>query len=290
METPIISLKDRMEMPFTMVGGENYKIKVVDLTKAVEALLKQRTEVACTVEIRPIKVDRYKETRITISYSKDQSTGIFYGIPIGVHVDGNVKWRKITLTDRNVFDLRNPEEAKMWFCARISPWVIGSPFSNSGIDPVFEIFDPEQEAAKVINHSMHITKALNRAKTMKKSSILNFARYLGVMLPTEYSDRLIRAEIIKLATINPVEFNNKFDDTNRKLAEVLYSGIAVGVIQQEAENGYVYKGVHLGLSEPEALKTLLKESMTLSSVISSIKEIDRSFGADVDLDEEEDDK
>lgn len=273
MET-FISLKERNEMPFIMYGSEQNKIKVVNLEVVVEAELARRRkgEMTNIVEIRPIKIDPFKETRVSCTYAKDERTGIFYGIPIGLHMDGNVKWRKIILTDRNVFNLNNRMEAMEWFVARFNPHVMGSPFH--GIEPSFMVYDPETEAKRDIARATALGIAISRAKTMASKDLLNFARYLAVPIPEEVSPKLLRAEIMRFVMINPVEFNKKFDDETRQVSELFYSALAYGLVSFDIEHGYSYKGTLLGSNEFDSVRFLMKDTITLTSISSVLKQVD----------------
>lgn len=270
-----ISLQERTEMPFINYGGENYKIRIVDLQKAVtQAIEKRGKNMTAVVEIRPIRIDKYKETKVTISYAKDDRTGIYYGIPMGLHPDGNVMWRKITLTDRNIFDLRNFEEAKQWFVARFNPYVLGTPFPVR--EALFKVWDPEEQAALDLRKAGELQKALTRAKTLKSTNLLNFARFLGQPLPPDLSLKLLRAEITRFAMMDPLIFNQKYDDPEREIAEIFYSAGVHGIITYDMENGHIFKGVQLGFSPYDAILFLKKETMTLAAISSLVKTADKA--------------
>jgi hypothetical protein len=274
MET-FISLNERINMPFIEYGEAQIKIKVVDLKKVVQLELDKRAKEEMTniVEIRPIRIDKYKETRVSLSFSRDERTGIYYGIPIGIHLDGNIKWRKIILTDRNVFNLNNPLEAQMWYVSRFNPFVEGSPFH--GMEPVFRVYDPEIEAKRDINKATALGLAITRVKTMKTSDLVGFVRYLALPVPEEVSDKLLRAEIMRFVMTSPVEFNRKFDDENRQIAEIFYSANSLGLIIFDIERGYSYKGTFLGSNELDSIRFLMKDTLTLTSISSVLKQTDK---------------
>ncbi|MFA6916974.1 MAG: hypothetical protein WC222_11295 [Parachlamydiales bacterium] len=273
MET-FISLSERINMPYIEYGDAQIKIKVVNLKEVVQKELdkRQKEDMTNIVEIRPIKIDKYKETRVSLSFSRDERTGIYYGIPIGTHLDGNIKWRKVILTDRNVFNLNHPLEAQMWYVARFNPFVEGSPFH--GMEPVFRVYDPEMEAKKDIVKATALGLAITRVKTMRTAELIGFARYLALPIPEEVSDKLVRAEIMRFVMMNPVEFNHKFDDENRQIAEIFYSANSLGLVIFDIEHGYSYKGTFLGSNELDSIRFLMKDTLTLTSISSVLKQTD----------------
>ena len=269
----LITFEQREEMPF-LEYGENIKVRVCDFEKFRQEIIKDRKEkgMAMTIELKAIKIDKNKELSDTISWSTDHATAISYGIPFGLHPDGNVKWRKILLQEFNSFNLMNPDEAKQWITLMMHPHVQGSPFQRT--DPLFYVYDEDVEAAKDASKAMTVSNAIQKAFKMKGPEILSFHRYLALPLPAEVNKKRIKNDLTKFAMENPEEFMNRYDDPNRKLGEIFGSGKALGVIIFDADKGFTYKGTFLGHTDIESLRFLEEDTITLSSLKARIDELD----------------
>jgi hypothetical protein len=269
----LITIEERLAMP-TVEYGENIKVNVVDFKPYVKQLIDKRKEkgMAMVVEIKAIKIDKNKELSDTVSWSKDHKTGIYYGIPFGLHQDGNVKWRKILLQEYNSFNLMNPDEAKQLVCLLMHPHIEGSPFQRA--DPIFFVYDADVEASKDANKAMVISNAIQKAFKMKKTEILSFHRYLALPLPPDVTPKRVKNDITKFAMDSPEEFMAKYDNPGRVLAELFHSGKALGAIIFNAETGFTYRGTFLGHTDIECLRFLEEDTITLSSLRERITELD----------------
>lgn len=269
----LITFQERENMHFVEYG-ENIKVRVCDFEWFRKKIIEERKEkgMAMTIELKAIKIDKNKELSDTISWSKDHATAIYYGIPFGLHPDGNVKWRKILLQEFNSFNLNNPDEAKQWITLMMHPHVLGSPFQRT--DPLFYVYDEDVEAAKNASKAMTVSNAIQKAFKMKKEDILGFHRYLALPLPAEVNQKRIKNDLTKFAMENPEEFMSKYDDPNRKLGEIFGTGKALGVIIYDADKGFTYKATFLGHTDIECLRFLEEDTITLSSLKNRIDEVD----------------
>lgn len=260
----LITLKERKEMPFVLLGDQ-IKYKVVDMEKAVQLLRENRKKKGLTdlIELKVIKADKYKELQKGPTWVKDHMTGIYYGIPYGMYPDGNIKFQRVLLSDYNTFNLANEAEAKFWIVMRMHPAVSGSPFEREAI---FEVIDPELEAKKTINRANLIGSCINRATRMKKEDLLRFARYSGLPIPPEPTVRIIRSMITGLAFENPERFQELYDSPIRGVAEAFHSGKQLGIIVENAETGYSYEGIALGMTDAEGFRFLETDTVTLSRI------------------------
>lgn len=269
----LVTRKERLNMPFVEYG-DKVKVRVVDFDKVIAAIIADRDKkgLSMIIELKAIKIDKHKELADTISWSKDHTTAIYYGIPFGFHIDGNVKWRKILLQEFNSFNLRNPDEAKQWIVIRMHPHIKGSPFQAA--DPIFEIFDADVEASKTSNRAMLVSNAINKAYKMKKNEILNFHRYLNLPSPFEITPSRIKSDIVTFAMENPEEFMARYDAENRKIYEVFSSAKALGIISYDLEKGFIYKGTFLGFTDFEVIRFLEEDTITLNGLHTRVKELD----------------
>lgn len=264
----LITLKERKEMPFIMLGDQ-IKYKVVDMDKAVALLREGRKKKGLTdqIELKVIKADRFKELQRGPTWVKDHVTGIYYGIPYGIYPDGNIKFQRILLGDYNSFNLANEAEAKFWIVMRMHPTVSGSPFEREAI---FEVTDPELEAKKTISRATMIGNCISRATRMKKEDLLRFARYAGLPIPADPTVRIIRSMITGLAFENPERFQELYDSPIRGVAEAYHSGKQLGIIVEHPERGFSYEGIGLGLTDAEAFRFLEQDTVTLSRIQRSV--------------------
>lgn len=269
----LVSKKERQDVPQMEYGKDN-KIQVVNMQKAIEKLIKDREskKQSMVIELNAIKIDKHKELRDTISWAKDLRNGVYYGIPFGVHPDGNIKWRKIPLTERNSFNLRIRDEAAQWIVIRMHPHVKGSPYQDS--DPLFQVYDPDIEARKEMEIAMQVKKAIDRAQRMKNSDTLNFYRFTALPMPIDVTPRVIRSELLKLAMSNAKEFNDKYDNPARRLFELFRSAQSLGLVNYELEKGFSYKGQFLGFTDIEVIRFMGEDTIIATAMAQDVKSRD----------------
>lgn len=269
----LITKEQRLEMPY-IIYGENIKVKVVDFEAYSKILIaeRERKGMSMVIELRALRVDKHKELKDTISWSKDPTTAIYYGIPFGLHPDGNVKWRKILLQEFNSFDLRRPDEAQQWIVCMMHSHIKGTPFESS--DPLFYIYDADVEAGMESRKALVRSSAINKAYKIKKEEMLNFHRYLGINTPQEITPQRIKGDIIVFADQNPEEFLRKMEDPNRKLQELFNAGQALGAITHDLDKGFVFRGTFLGFTDLEVIRFLQEDTITLNAINSRVNELD----------------
>jgi hypothetical protein len=268
-----ITEEQRLNMPF-LEYGDNIKVRVVDFEKFTKTLIEERKTkgMSMVIELKAIKIDKHKELSDTISWSKDSMTSIYYGIPFGLHPDGNVKWRKILLQEFNTFNLTRPDEAKQWIVLMMHPHVKGTPFE--GADPVFYVYDADVEASLTTKKAMMTSEAINKAYKMKKADTLSFHRYLGINAPLEITPSRIKNDIVSFAMENPEEFMSKYDDPNRNIQELFNSARALGAITYDLDKGFIFKGTFLGFTDIEVIRFLNEDTITLNAINSRVDELD----------------
>lgn len=271
MKAVTVSLKERRSMPYTEYG--EFKTKVVDLNKAVEKLQNYRLEnkMSMVIEVKAIRIDKHKELQRQITFTKDPVTGILYGIPIGFHVDGNIKWRKITLLERNTFDLNNMYEAQAWIIVRMHHTLDGSPFAID--DPLFEVYDQDVEADRESERAGLVGKALQLVEGLSNQEVTPLARYMGVEVVEGMTPKILRGQLYKRAMNGPQEFINMFKDPNRPIMEAVRMAMAFKIIKED-EMGLVFNGQNLGMTDVEVVANLKDNNVALTALTRQIKEIE----------------
>ncbi len=104
--------------------------------------------------------------------------------------------------------------------------------------------------------------------------MVQFARYLGVEVRDNTNYDIVYGALLKKARHNSAVFNKRWDSRARSFAEHFYSGLALGVITEDANNGYMYEGITLGISKADAIKFLAKDKSVFSSISTALDEKD----------------
>jgi hypothetical protein len=275
---------------YSKLIGDKIKTRVVDLEQLGEYLRKQRKAngLSLFIDIKPIRVDKYKDINYSFSFVKDRVTGVHFGIPSEFHPDGQIKWVKIPMNEFVSLNLNNAMDMNYWIVIRMHPKVKDSPFDDG--DPIFYVHDPEQEATQKIYEAEQVQQAILRATEIKKNELVNFARYIGLHLESNVSDRIIRSMIMQAAVNQPVFFNQKYEDPNRKIHEVVKNAEQLGIIRYSIDKGYNFKNLFLGNSEYEVLRYMLENTMVLSSIANETRNIDKLGNKMEEESQEEDEK
>lgn len=260
----------------TIEMGSKVKYRIMDIDKVIERIKEERSKESMSpwVEIQPISEDMHKNPNRMPTFQKDPITGVYYGIAIDQDDFGNIKWQKIQLHDSISLNLDKRDDAKIWAVIRFHPDIQGSPWQNQ--NPYYKIFDPIDQARKERSEIELMKQAFDRIDTIvdNPKSMVNFARYLGEELMENSNFEIVRGRLLSVAKNNPVEFNNKWENKNRGYAEFFESARAIGVIQNEADRGFIYKGISLGISREDAIKYLSQDSSVMTGITNELAEKD----------------
>lgn len=269
-----VTIKERQDVPFTLMG-EQIKVKIADLDAIIIQIREQRKAdgLSNVITILPSRERKYVEPNYMPTYVRDPINSVFYGIVIGWHPDGNPKWSKIPLREFLELDLSRDHDCKIWAVLRMHPEVNISPLRVE--DPKYIVMDPEVEASKDLSRATLIGNVLAKCKTMKKEDIKYFARWLDIPLNGTESSSVIRAKLTKVALNNPEFFQEKLNDQNRNVGEIFKSAKMVGVIKHDAEKGYKYNDIWLGLTDFECLEFLGRENTVVTSMKVAVENIDK---------------
>jgi len=256
--------------------GKKILYDVMDVDKVAEKIMNERKNLAMTpwVEIQPISEDMHKTPNRVATFQKDPLTGVLYGIAIDQDDYGNIKWQKIQLNDHLSLNLDKRDDARIWAAIRFHPDIQGSPWQNQ--NPYYKIYDPVEEA-RVENDEIESMKvAFDRVNKIldDPKSMVNFARYLGIELRDNANYEIVRGSLLRSAKNYPLDFNKKWESKNRSYAEYFESARALGIILNEADRGFVYKGVSLGMSRQDAIKYLGQDTAIMTGISNELSEKD----------------
>jgi len=275
---PLISGEERLwiaQEGSVMLGHDKgMRIRVIDLEKAVPQMLKDRKDknLSMYIDIIPISEDRLKSVNYSPTFSKDRQYGVYYGIAIGTDNFGNVNWQRIPMGDHLNLNLERNDEAKQWAVLRMNSYIAGSPYVKD--TPRYRVLDAVADANRDLKEIDQMMIAFERTNKLRGPDLVHFARYLGEDLKEVNNELVVLSRVKLFAKKYPAEFNRRFDAKDRGFAELFHSGLELGVIEHDVEKGFVYKGIHLGLSLEDAVKYLSENSDVTSGLRMSVNEID----------------
>lgn len=256
--------------------GSKVTSKVMDIDKVVNWIRTERKNknLSPYVEIHPISEDQFKNPHKQATFQKDPITGVLYGIALSSDDFGNIKWQKIQINDMLSLNLDNDNDAKIWAVMRFNPDVMGSPFQRE--NPYFKIYDPVDEAIAEQNEIDEMQKAFERVSQVVKDPkrMVQFARYLGEELHDNTNYDIVKGALLRKARHNSALFNKRWESRARSFAEHFYSAVALGVITEDANQGYQYENISLGVSKQDAIKFLAKDKSVLTSISAALEEKD----------------
>jgi len=272
--------------------GRGVTYKIIDLEKVIEKIRKERSRHSLSpyVEIQPISADAHKAPSRTATFQKDPITGVLYGIVIGQDDFGNPRWQKIQWSDHMSLNLDNENEAKIWAVIRFHPSIQGSPWEED--TPYYKIYDPVDDARMEIRRAEEMQKAFKRIDILleKPRDMVLFTRYIGEVSGEELKDNanydIVRGVLLRFANSYPIEFNRRWDNKERSFAERFYTAKALGILSNDADRGYTYRNIPLGLSDEEVIKTLSSDNNLMMSINEQIEEKDKVTKAVINTYEE----
>ena len=248
--------------------GSKIKYSVMDVDKVAAKIMAERKKELMTpwVEIQPVSEDLHKTPNRVATFQKDPITGVLYGIAIEQDNFGNIKWQKVQLHDHLSLNLDKRDDARVWAVIRFHPDIQGSPFQNQ--KPYYKIYDPIEEARIEKGEIESMKLAFDRVDKIlpDPKSMVNFCRYLGVELRENANFEIVRGLLLKQARNYPLDFNKKWENKSRSHGEFFESARALGIVINEADRGFMYKGVSLGLSPADAIKFLSTDTTMMTAI------------------------
>jgi hypothetical protein len=257
--------------------GKTVKYRVIDLDKVVAQIRQDREKYNLSpyVDIIPLSPDMHKSPNKMPTYQKDPVTGVYYGLPNGEDDYGNIRWQRLQLSDNLSLNLENEMECKLWAVLRFNSDIEGSPFQKQY--PYYKIFDPVVEAKAEKDEIQLMKMAFDMVDKLQKSprEMVFFARYLGEDLRENANINIIEGALLRYAKNHPGLFVSKFNDKNRSFGERFHTALALGIIDQYPDRGYVYRELPIGHSEEEAIKMLSLDNTLMTAINNLIYEQDK---------------
>lgn len=298
MDTNTISLdrrEERMAVPFQELG-DRVKHKIANIQKIADEIYDQRLAegLSMKIQINPVKERRYFDPHTTITWYKDPLTGIYFGNLIGFHSDGNPKWGKIPLAESLTLDLNLPEERKRYAILRWHPYMKDNPIKPS-TEPIFYIYDPQEEADKIYKQSTEMIKAVNIAKTVPFKNLPMMLRALKIQFEDQTNERVLRSLLIQHAQGAAESFITFYKSRSKEWVEIFQNALFFGIIREDPKNGYMYHNRPLGMTETDCIVYIQENKKMLEDMKQDIlakdfvtQTIEAKFGADTPKEEEED--
>ena len=279
MAQKLITLEERQWIAKNAVKmmGKTVQYAVLDIDKAVERITKQRAAKAMSpwIEIQPISEDMHKVPNRLATFQKDPITGVYYGIALGEDDFGNIRWQKLQLHDNISLNMDRRDDAKIWAVLRFHPDIQGSPWQIQ--NPYYKIYDPIDEARAEGKEIEMMKKAFDRVDILltNPKNMVFFARYLGEELVENSNFELVRGALLRWAKKDPFEFNKKWENRLRSFGEHFQSAVALGVITNDADRGFMFRNIPLGTNDVDAIRTLSQDSNIMNSINNELAEKDK---------------
>jgi hypothetical protein len=279
MARKLVTLEERQWIAKNAVKmmGKTVQYPILDIDKAVERIMQQRKNQSMSpwVEIQPISEDMHKTPNRVATFQKDPITGVYYGIALDQDEFGNIRWQKLQLHDNISLNLDRRDDAKIWAVLRFHPDIQGSPWQIQ--NPYYKIFDPIEEARNEGKEIEFMKKAFDRVDILldNPKNMVFFARYLGEELVENSNFELVRGALLRYAKKEPFEFNKKWENRLRSFGEHFESAKALGIITNDADRGFMFRNISLGLNPDEAIKMLSQDSNIMNSINNELAEKDQ---------------
>jgi len=258
------------------VMGSTVTSRVIDLDKVIERIRTERKNknLSPYIDILPVSEDQFKNPHKQATFQKDPITGVLYGIAVRSDDFGNIQWQKIQMNDMLSLNLDNDNDARIWAVMRFNPDITGSPFQRQ--NPYYKVYDPVDEALAEQVEILAMQKAFDRVALVTKDpkQMVQFARYMGEEVRDNTNYEIVKGSLLKLARHQSANFNKKWESRARSFAEHFYSALSLGIITEDANGGYMYENISLGISKQEAIKFLAKDTSVMSSISGSLEQKD----------------
>lgn len=279
MRGKLFSLEDRKHIAENavkvQVNSTGVEFRIVDMQAAIKYLRTKRYEMGLSpfINISPIHEDQLKDRSYSIAMFNDKEFDVIYGKFLGFSSNGEPRFHRYSISEYMSFDITQNGDAEIWIMLLFFSKLEGSVNEDN---PYFRIFDDSQVALDNVKKAELFAKAMGRIKSMGLKDKLYFIRYAypGKTISSSFNDNILDGLLLEEAMKNPDTFNRLYESKTRSISEVFHSGIHTGVIQNVQEQGFVFEGFNLGISELDAITTLSKDNTILSSVLDRISKHD----------------
>jgi hypothetical protein len=218
------------------------------------------------VELEPLKVQKRHLNDVSFRVVRDREMDVLVGIPLSI--DPKTKeiiFQKITLREKETFDLSDPNQAMKWACIKRSHFYVDSPNFQTSSKTKYKAIDKEAEAVKFQMERRTKRKAVDIAESLVGQELEEMAYSIGID-PKVMSPSTLWVEVVKYAESKAEDFMKIWNSDTREELITLKRAIAAGVVSQTLEAGINYNGLTLGFNEPEAVNYLKTHPSTKVSI------------------------
>jgi len=207
------------------------------------------------------------------SFIKDRDFDVNYGVYNEVRKDGSVLWRLLSLDELIVLDLSKPDDAKRWLVYRMHHKLKDSPMLGYN-EALYEVFDPIVDTKKELESAEQFVKAFNLVDKMDPEKMVLLARYMGLNAELQDESRVnivtLRGMLIRKAKENPIVFNAKMNDNDRRFHSFLMSAVNYGIVNKHEQKGLIYNDIFLGMSDGDAVLKLKQQPEIFQGMVSEV--------------------
>lgn len=225
------------------------------------------------IELKPTRVTKRHDNNVGFRLLQDKVTGCFVGIPVQFDPkSGEPRWKKITISNFETYNLAIPDQRKEWICIKHSPYfsdIQNGVETNKNFDPgvknIYKAVDKEREARDFAKGRMIKKKAESIAESLEGSELTDIALMCSFD-PKSMTLVRLHMEVIKYAEAKPDDFMKIINSDVRRETAVFKRALLSGIIHDALAEGFNWNGLSLGHSEYEAVQYLKEHPTTTASL------------------------
>lgn len=271
-----VSRQEREEIAKNCIlKKEGLTQQIIDLNLAIKIMRKYRHEAGLSnvVEIRAIESLKRRHTNRNFSFVKDRDFDVSYGVYNEIRKDGSIMWRMLSLDELIVLDLTRPDDAKRWMVYRMHHRLQGSPLLGYN-EALYEIYDPVVNTKLELDSAEQFVKAFSIIEKMDAEKMVLLARYVGLNAELQDESRVnmvtLKGMLVRKAKENPIAFNNKLNDNERRYHSFLSSAVNYGIVHKHEHKGLTYNDIFLGMSDNDAVLKLKQQHEIFQGIINEV--------------------
>lgn len=252
---------------------QGFYITIKDGNGSNERVINFDSEELCPrkglIEVIPLKERKGFENNVKFRRLKDRATQCWIGIPEGIDdTTKKITYQLITVIGRRVYDLSNEKDRKEWICIKYSPYLQGSPNQDRNGPPVFKVYDKEKQAIENLQKTRLKRQAAVVADGLVGEDLEDMLRACGIGI-IGLSESMKQYAIIQFAEESPDVFLKHWESPMRQEAFILKQALEFDLVQNDANIGFIYRTLHLGLTEQEAV-IYLKNHPNISTALDTL--------------------
>jgi len=204
------------------------------------------------------------DNRISYKAFWDNKTGIVYGQPLGFGVSEkqrSLRWKEIFIAGELALDLADIDQRKQYYVLIHSEILKGGVNANS--QAYLQLENPELEARNRNATRSAAIKADQLIDALKGEELVDFGMIFKIS--PRNTEAVIKNKLFEISQNTPGEIIKRYEDPDRKIRTILQGALANAVVTK-TQQGILFGGVNLGLTEDVAVEFLKKNMNILSSV------------------------